>query len=157
MNLRFFILFCCVRKAPRCDSYATWYLIYHCGMHIINTEEYEESCYQKESNSLHGRWLEHSGMFRPDDKHSNGMILVSWNMGRAQIWEATCVDTPSPSHLVNTSNWSYSAAELAERFKRQNYQNLDSYYLITPFIVKNPLRRGVPCSSLSFFKILAQT
>ncbi|CAH2230253.1 jg20002 [Pararge aegeria aegeria] len=43
--------------------------------------------------------LEPSGLFRDDGKRPYAMTIVPWSMGRALVWDATCVDTLAASHL----------------------------------------------------------
>ncbi|XP_063386119.1 uncharacterized protein LOC134672146 [Cydia fagiglandana] len=65
--------------------------------------------------------LEPPGLARDDGKRPDGMTLVPWSVGRALIWDATCVDTLAPSHLGSTSLRAGAAAAAAEAAKCRKY------------------------------------
>ncbi|CAF4946182.1 unnamed protein product [Pieris macdunnoughi] len=67
--------------------------------------------------------LEPTGIARDDGKRPDGMSLIPWKMGRALVWDATCVDTFAPSHLLRTSKKAGAAAEQAEINKRHKYKS----------------------------------
>ncbi|KAJ4429205.1 hypothetical protein ANN_26208 [Periplaneta americana] len=64
--------------------------------------------------------LEPPGISRADGKRPDGLTLIPWSRGKSLIWDSTCVDTPTPSHLPNTSRRAASAAELAVKKKSIN-------------------------------------
>ena len=42
--------------------------------------------------------LEPSGLYRSDEKHSDGASVVPWQMGNILVWDATYLDTFATSH-----------------------------------------------------------
>ncbi|CAH2242598.1 jg2443 [Pararge aegeria aegeria] len=56
---------------------------------------------------------------RVDGKRPDRMIIVPWSMGRALVWDATCVDTLAAPHLPSTSQKAAAAAESAQMLKRR--------------------------------------
>ncbi|XP_063547387.1 uncharacterized protein LOC134754868 [Cydia strobilella] len=80
--------------------------------------------------------LEPSGLARDDGKRPDGMTMVPWSMGRPLIWDATCVDTLAPSHVLSTSATAGVAASSAESLKRRKYAVLGSSYIFAAFGVE---------------------
>lgn len=80
--------------------------------------------------------LEPSGLARDDGKRPDGMTLVPWKVGRALVWDATCVDTLAPSHIPSTSVSAGAAANHAENLKRRKYENLTGDLIFEPFGVE---------------------
>ncbi|CAH2218448.1 jg8322 [Pararge aegeria aegeria] len=54
------------------------------------------------------RLLETPGLFRDDGRRPDGMTIVPWSMGRALVWDATCVDTLA---LADQAHSFYSFSE----------------------------------------------
>ncbi|CAH2235115.1 jg7524 [Pararge aegeria aegeria] len=50
-------------------------------------------------------------------------------MGRALVWDATCVDTLAASHLPSTSQKAAAAAESAQMLKRRKYSVICNDYV----------------------------
>ncbi|CAH2251006.1 jg11783 [Pararge aegeria aegeria] len=50
-------------------------------------------------------------------------------MGRALVWDATCVDTLAASHLPSTSQKAAAAAESAQMLKRHKYSVICNDYV----------------------------
>ncbi|XP_069358665.1 uncharacterized protein [Maniola hyperantus] len=73
--------------------------------------------------------LEPSGLFRDDGKRPDGMTIVPWSMGRALVWDATCVDTLAASHLSGTCQKAAAAAESAQELKRRKYSVISKDYV----------------------------
>ncbi|CAH2235400.1 jg5968 [Pararge aegeria aegeria] len=65
--------------------------------------------------------LEPPGLLRDDGKSLDGMTIVPWSMGRALVWDTTCVDTLAASHLPSTSQKAAAAAESTQMLKRRKY------------------------------------
>lgn len=80
--------------------------------------------------------LEPNGLTRDDGKRPDGLTLVPWRIGRALVWDATCVDTLAPSHLHGTSTEAGAAANNAENLKRHKYSVISSTYIFEPFGVE---------------------
>lgn len=80
--------------------------------------------------------LEPNGISRDDGKRPDGMTLIPWSRGRPLVWDATCVDTLAPSHVVNTARAAGAAAEAAESIKRRKYISLGEGYIFVPFGVE---------------------
>lgn len=68
--------------------------------------------------------LEPAGMARDDGKRPDGVTLVPWKLGRALVWDATCVDTFAQSHIQATSLNAGAAADQAQILKRRKYSTL---------------------------------
>ncbi|KAJ8722193.1 hypothetical protein PYW08_004595 [Mythimna loreyi] len=80
--------------------------------------------------------LEPSGLVRDDGKRPDGMTLVPWKVGRPLVWDATCVDTLAPSHVLSSAGCAGAAAAAAETLKRRKYSNLIGNYSFEPFGVE---------------------
>uniref|UniRef100_A0A2H1VRU3 SFRICE_019335 n=1 Tax=Spodoptera frugiperda TaxID=7108 RepID=A0A2H1VRU3_SPOFR len=80
--------------------------------------------------------LEPNGLVRDDGKRPDGMSLLPWKMGRPLVWDATCVDTLAPSHLLSTAACAGAAASAAEDLKGRKYSNLLGNYYFEPFGVE---------------------
>lgn len=98
--------------------------------------------------------LEPNGLARDDGKRPDGMTLVPWNMGRALVWDATCVDTLAPSHLTGTSTRAGAAASSAEELKRRKYNCLSGDLTFAAFGVETLGPWGPSAHSL--FKQIAK-
>lgn len=72
--------------------------------------------------------LEPCGLSRDDGKRPDGMTLVPWRLGRALVWDVTCVDTLAPSHISSTRHGAGAAAENAQILKRRKYSCLSDDY-----------------------------
>ena len=60
------------------------------------------------------------------------MTLIPWKEGKCLLWDVTCVDTLSKSHLPKTAANARSAATEAENKKRIKYSHLEDQFLFTP-------------------------
>ncbi|KAJ8709874.1 hypothetical protein PYW08_000071 [Mythimna loreyi] len=80
--------------------------------------------------------LEPNGLARDDGKRPDGMTIMPWKLGRPLVWDATCVDTLAPSHLLSTAGCAGAAAASAENLKRRKYNNLIGSYMFEPFGVE---------------------
>ena len=60
--------------------------------------------------------------------------MVPWSNGRLLVWDATCVDTFSPSHLSMTASEVCAAANQAEQTKIKKYSYITSqaYHSFAP-------------------------
>lgn len=72
--------------------------------------------------------LEPNGMTRDDGKRPDGASLVPWCLGRALVWDATCVDTLAPSHVASSARSVGAAAEQAQLNKHRKYSQLSAHY-----------------------------
>jgi hypothetical protein len=72
--------------------------------------------------------LEPPGMTRDDGKRPDGVTLVPWKLGRALVWDATCVDTFALSHIQATRSQAGAAADQAQLLKRRKYSSLVQNY-----------------------------
>lgn len=70
--------------------------------------------------------LEPTGLFRDDGKRPDGLTMVPWRNGRYLVWDATCWDTLTPSHLTTSSRHARNTAELASRVKHNKYRQLEA-------------------------------
>ncbi|XP_073966077.1 uncharacterized protein [Choristoneura fumiferana] len=59
--------------------------------------------------------LEPVGMARDDGKRPDGATLVPWKLGKALVWDATCVDTFAQSHIQATHSQAGAAADQAQQ------------------------------------------
>ncbi|CAH2232086.1 jg4760 [Pararge aegeria aegeria] len=59
----------------------------------------------------------------------SSMTIVPWSIGRALVWDATCVDTLAASHLPSTSQKAAAAAESAQMLKRRKYSVICNNYV----------------------------
>ncbi|XP_052741445.1 uncharacterized protein LOC128198735 [Bicyclus anynana] len=80
--------------------------------------------------------IEPLGISRDDGKRPDGLTLVPWEMGRALMWDATCVDTLAPCHIRETESRPGAAAEKAETGKWLKYASLTESYIFVPFAVE---------------------
>ena len=70
-------------------------------------------------------WLEPTGLSCSNGKRPDGVTLVPWKNGRLLVWDATCPDTISPSHLPSATREAGAVAALAERSKQEKYTALN--------------------------------
>lgn len=68
--------------------------------------------------------LEPVGLARDDGKRPDGATLVPWKLGRALVWDVTCVDTFAQSHIQGTRSQAGAAADQAQVNKRRKYSSL---------------------------------
>src|SRR5208282_5240566 len=76
--------------------------------------------------------LEPPGLDRGDGKRPDGMTLLPWKLGKALVWDVTCVDTLAISHLPGCSTQAGKAAEEAEASKRVKYRSLEDRFIFYP-------------------------
>jgi hypothetical protein len=76
--------------------------------------------------------LEPPGTSRDDGKRPDGMTLFPWRNGKLLVWDATCVDSLSPSHFEQTRRQPGSVVAEAERKKLRKYSCLSNNYIVTP-------------------------
>ena len=69
---------------------------------------------------------------RTDGLQLDGLTLVPWKRGRSFLWDFTCVDTFTPTHLPATS----VATTDAVAFKHRTYIDLAQRYLFVPVAVE---------------------
>jgi hypothetical protein len=72
--------------------------------------------------------LEPTGLARDDGKRPDGATLVPWRLGRALVWDATCVDTFAQSHIQGTRSQAGAAADQAQVLKRRKYSSVIKDY-----------------------------
>ncbi|CAL8119405.1 unnamed protein product [Orchesella dallaii] len=80
--------------------------------------------------------LEPPGLVRDDGKRPDGLTLVPWRMGKSLIWDATCVDTLAPSHVIGSAVEAGNAANIAANLKLNKYKSLSTNYFFVPFAVE---------------------
>ena len=68
-------------------------------------------------------WLEPAGLYRTDGKRPDGCSIIS---GKALVWDATCPDTFTPSHVSKAAREAGAVALQAEQLKRTKYTALES-------------------------------
>ncbi|XP_026322554.1 uncharacterized protein LOC113232132 [Hyposmocoma kahamanoa] len=68
--------------------------------------------------------LEPTGICRSDCKIPDGMTIEPWKPGRQQVWDATCVDTVAPAHVLASVGGAGLVARAAEYRKKLKYANL---------------------------------
>ena len=78
--------------------------------------------------------LEPTGLDRTDGKRRDGITIVPSSNGRLLVWDATCVDTFSTSHLSIAASEVCAAANQAQQTKIKKYSYLTShaYHSFTP-------------------------
>ena len=82
--------------------------------------------------------LEPRGLYRTDGKRPNGVIMISWEMGKQLVWNVTVVDALAPSRLNQGSlcNPGTTATE-AEARKIEKYRELiDNGYIFQPMALE---------------------
>ena len=71
-----------------------------------------------------------------DGKRPDGMTTFPFHRGHSLLWDATCIDTFSPSALTLSATDPGHAARLAEERKRAKYGSLASRFLFTRVAVE---------------------
>ena len=66
--------------------------------------------------------LESTGSSRSDGTLPGGLTPIPWSKGKSLLWDATCIDTLVPTHLLHTSHQACLVAESAARIKRNKYE-----------------------------------
>ena len=80
--------------------------------------------------------LELVGLDRGDGKRSNGLTIFPYKAGKCLIWDATCSDFSSPSHLLKTVTNPSWAPQQAEMAKTQKYRSLADSHIFVPLAVE---------------------
>lgn len=80
--------------------------------------------------------LEPHGLSRTDGKRPDGMTLIPWHMGRALVWDFTCVDTLAASNLDVSKVSAGGAADRAFRRKEAKYAVISSDHFFVPVAVE---------------------
>ena len=80
--------------------------------------------------------LEPVGLNREDSKRPDGITVFPYSGGKSLCWDATCVDTFCQSAIGETAHTPGSAAEKAEKSKRQHYTSLEPDYIFQPIAVE---------------------
>ncbi|GBP93631.1 hypothetical protein EVAR_90587_1 [Eumeta japonica] len=74
--------------------------------------------------------FEPPGFSRSDGKRPGGLTLIPWQIVRNLIWDVTCANTFSASHLNNTLTAAASGAESAAKQKTSESILKDTYLFI---------------------------
>ena len=56
--------------------------------------------------------------------------------GRVLVWDATCADTPTPSHQAMAARESRAVAVDAEQWKKSKYSHLETTHCFVPVAVE---------------------
>ena len=64
------------------------------------------------------------GPILPDDRRLDGLTMIHWRAGRHLVWDATVVDTISPTNVQAAAATAGSAAETATERKNAKYIEL---------------------------------
>ncbi|KAM3963618.1 olfactory receptor 6 [Aphomia sociella] len=79
-------------------------------------------------------------------------------MGRALVWDATCVDMLAPTHLPRTSIRTGAASEVAEKHKTIKYGEVDIEVLHSIYEKSAPfVAEAVPCKVFGPITLLSMT
>lgn len=98
--------------------------------------------------------LEPRGLDRGDGRRPDGITIFPFKRGKSLVWDATCVNTFSDSHLMECSISPGAAAEAAEKAKLRKYTGLCSTYEFCPLAIETT---GVLGSSfVHFIKMLGR-
>ncbi|KAI8423271.1 hypothetical protein MSG28_014298 [Choristoneura fumiferana] len=92
-------------------------------------------------------------------KRPDGVTLVPWKLGRALVWDATCVDTFALSHIQATSSRAGAAADQAQLLKRRKYSSLLKDYEFAALAVETlgPWSADMKCFIKAFSSRLIDT
>ena len=88
------------------------------------------------SSADHPSRLKPQGLERNDGKRPDGLTLFPFKEGKCAVWDFTCVDSLSKSHLNETSKKPGAAAEKAEKLKTTKYKQLQRDYYMVPIAVE---------------------
>jgi len=80
--------------------------------------------------------LEPGGLISGDARRPDGATMIPWERGRCLAWDFTCPDTVAPTHLLNSSQASGSAAQAAESRKCLKYAGLATSHVFVPVAVE---------------------
>ena len=80
--------------------------------------------------------LEPVGLGREDGNRLDGLTIFSYRAGKCHIWDATCSDFFSPSHLLQTVANPSWASQQAEMVKIQKYRSLPDSHILIPLAVE---------------------
>ena len=105
---------------------------HHCGVQVDDTATHGLSCKWSEGHhqrhaavndivycAMSAARLQPTDLSRSDGKCPDRVTLVPWMSGRLVVWETTCPDTFSPSHLPSATRESGAVAAMAERSKQK--------------------------------------
>ena len=76
--------------------------------------------------------LEHTGLYRPDGKKSNGASIVPWRADKVQVWDVTCLDTLAPSYSAIAAREAEAVASKAKRRRRAKYTHVNPSTTLCP-------------------------
>ena len=69
--------------------------------------------------------LEPRGLYRTDGKRTDGVTMISWQMGKQLVWDVTVVDALAPSRLNQGSSCNLGTTTTeAEARKIEKYREL---------------------------------
>ena len=80
--------------------------------------------------------LEPVGLDREDGKRPDGLTIFPYKAGKCLIWDATCSDSFSPSHLLQSVANPSWASQQAEMAKKQKYRSLADRHIFVPLAVE---------------------
>ena len=98
--------------------------------------------------------LEPAGLDRGDGRRPDGMTVFPFRNGKALVWDATCADTYSATHVNHCALQAGYAANTAEQNKNTKYQTLSDRYIFQPISVETTGVLGK--STLTFLKDLGR-
>ena len=98
--------------------------------------------------------LEPSGISKSDGKRPDGVTLCPWKCGRILVWDFTCPDTFSTSHVSLAACEAGNVANEAEHRKKVKYSNLGDQYLFVPLAVETS--GSFSSAARSFFEELGR-
>ena len=92
--------------------------------------------------------LEPRGLDRGDGRRPDGITITPFSSGKSLVWDATCTNTFSSSHVTDCAVAPGAAARAAEQRKRTRYAALTQRYRFEPLAVETSGVLGPAISSL---------
>ena len=80
--------------------------------------------------------LEPRGLDRGDGRRPDGITIMPYSAGKSLVWDATCYNTYSSTHVLDCAFNAGSAARAAEHHKRERYADIAQRYRFEPLAVE---------------------
>ena len=101
------------------------------GQHVRHNAMNDVICRSLTAAGIPCQTEPHS-LVRSDGKRPDGVTMLPWKSGHPLVWDATCLDTYTPSYVSLAASRAGAVAEMADNWKSAQYTHLQSTHLFAP-------------------------